>query len=385
MGSASSWAPPTVQPDRAPVALENSMDSEPSPPATTRVAGPSWMDSGMAPAALAGAPAPSKPSRASGNCFSATGKPWEEEGRRGWRWMEKSEKIRGSGAGAREKKRQPGLFVEVRAGRAAPLISPHRCGGAVHHSSAPCRRACAPNRRVLVIPASAYALPFHHLTFSHHADAATVLARSSTNTSGVRPTTRPFSASAAAVRMAARSTGSAMSAVSWREEGERVRDTLSAPHAPFLRAFAPHTRPTHAPMSALALLSSAPPTHPRSQVRHGHRRPVTSPAHTQRRAVEHDAPLKLVRRRGREAVGVAQGQSQLAGGGGGERGLDGGLYWGCDDGQVKMRTCMLVLRSPACGPPFPSRSPSLPSPHSPSPPWPHSRTGGASGRARPCR
>jgi hypothetical protein len=73
MGSARSWHPPTDQPDKAPVALENSTDSEPSLPAMTRVAGQSWMVSGVAPGALAGAPAVPKPSKESGNCFSATG------------------------------------------------------------------------------------------------------------------------------------------------------------------------------------------------------------------------------------------------------------------------------------------------------------------------
>jgi len=181
------------------------------------------------------------------------------------------------------------LYYKVRAHPMTPSHSPHNCGGAPISSSAAHDRACAPKRTRPDHPCTTI-VSHPTLTFSHHAAWAATLARSSTTTSGVRPTACPFNASTAAVRTAARSTGSAMSAVSWRGEGERVRGqlvrrmppssaSLLCTPCPSMRLCAPSPLPspqlqrTRAPRSgtATAVQSPAPPTHngaPLRRMRH---------------------------------------------------------------------------------------------------------------------
>lgn len=61
------------------------------------------------------------------------------------------------------------------------------------------------------------------------------------------------------------------------EEELRVSGLLSVRHTLHPRTFASHAALTGAHACGHALLCSALPTHPRAQVRHGHRRPVGRP------------------------------------------------------------------------------------------------------------
>lgn len=119
----------------------------------------------------------------------------------------------------REEQRARGAKIEERLGCAPASAQPHFLRTLQGFAQPTPLRIPAPGVRTKRPHRGTWAHPYHlpssSLTFSHHAEPAAAVARSSTNTSGVRPRALPFSAAAAAAEMEAKSTGRAMSADAW--------------------------------------------------------------------------------------------------------------------------------------------------------------------------
>jgi len=171
-------------------------------------------------------------------------------------------------------KREP---ARVRPSQRALPFSPQASGGSPDYSSAGRARACAAKVAARHLGAPLTFPPPLVFTLSHHAEPAAAVARSSTNTSGMRPRALPFSASAAAAVMATRSTGRAMSAVAWgRWEGVVRGAVKCAPRPPSPHFYSARRTPWCARMRTCPPLLRA----PNAPARTGQARPQESSRQT---------------------------------------------------------------------------------------------------------